>query len=204
VPHRARPALARKHPVHVVLRVREEVWNLRSYRAFRRIHRAFVGGCERFGFRLIHYSVQGNHLHMIAEACDARALSRGMQGLAVRLAKSLNKMMGRRGAVLADRYFARALTTPWEVKAALHYVLNNHRRHAYQRGRALPSGWVDPFSSAWLFDGWAVAPRFRPCSIHDPRGSPQAPPHIVPARTPLLVTLWRYAGLLHPDYVPGA
>jgi hypothetical protein len=75
VSHLKRPALAARFPVHVTLRVRPEVWNLRSQRCFRRIRAAFVAGNDQFGFRLNHYSVQGNHLHLIVEAESAESLS---------------------------------------------------------------------------------------------------------------------------------
>jgi hypothetical protein len=53
-------------------------------------------------FRLVHYSLQGSHAHFLVEADDARALARGMQGLKVRVAKALNRLMSRRGKVFAD------------------------------------------------------------------------------------------------------
>jgi hypothetical protein len=74
VPHQRRPALAPRHPVHATWRVLPHVWNLRSRRCFER-------GRDRFGFRLVHFSVQGNHIHLVVEAPGERALARGMQGL---------------------------------------------------------------------------------------------------------------------------
>ena len=88
---------------------------------------AFAKGCDRFGFRLVHYSVLGNHLHMLAEAKDRNALSRGMQGLLIRVAKGLNRLWSRKGSVFADRYHDRILRTPKHVRHALAYVLHNAR-----------------------------------------------------------------------------
>lgn len=101
------------------------------------------------GLRLPHYSPQTNHLHMIAEASDENALSRGMQGLLVRVARALNRLWARKGSVFADRYHARQLRTPREVRNALVYVLHNARHH----GLSVPG--VDPFSSGRWFDGWS-------------------------------------------------
>src|SRR5258706_4594052 len=131
VSHLRRPSL-RKLPVHVTMRVRREVWNLRSKRCFRPIREAFVAGGDRFGFRLNQFSVQGNHIHLIVEAENALALSRGMKGLAVRIAKKLNRVMQRRAAVVADRYHAHILRTPSEVRRALAYVLRNLHKHEAQ------------------------------------------------------------------------
>jgi len=140
VSHTRRPTLAKRFPVHVTLRMRQRVWNLRTRRCFREIERAFWGGADRFGFRLVHYSVQGNHIHLLAEAPDRVALGRGMKSLGVRIARRLNRVMQRRGAVLADRYHARILRTPSEVKRVRYYLLTNAQHHYRLAGR-------DPFAS---------------------------------------------------------
>jgi putative transposase len=147
VSHRRRPPLSPRHPVHTTLRVLPHVWNLRSRRAFRALGRAFARGKQRPGFRLVHFSVQGNHLHLIVEADDEVCLARGMQGLAVRIARGLNRMMQRRGEVFADRYHAHALKSPTEAARAIAYVVGNYFIHAARRGEALTRG-TDPFCSA--------------------------------------------------------
>jgi putative transposase len=106
---------------------------------FRAVRGALAGARARFGFRLVHFSVQRDHLQLLAEVSDRRALSRGMQGLTIRVAKVVNRRLGRSGRVFADRYHARALTTPREARWALRYVLSNARKH----GRGIPSGFVD-------------------------------------------------------------
>ena len=148
VPHRRRRRF-RKAALHVAVRLRAEVWNLRTHRCFRALKRAFIRGCERFGFRLVHFSVQGNHIHCIVEAPDAHALGRAMKGLEVRMARALNKLMGRRGPVFADRYHAHLMTSPRETRFAIEYVEHNWRIHAARAGEPVPEG-VDPYSSeAW-------------------------------------------------------
>jgi len=134
--------------VHVTLRARPQVWNLRAKRCFTRLRRCFRAGCDQFGFALNEFSVQGNHLHLICEADDSRALSRGMQGLGIRMAKALNRVMERAGTVFAHRYHARVLRTLSEIRRALAYVLGNAAKHAREQGRPLPAGWIDDRSSA--------------------------------------------------------
>ena len=129
VSHAARPRFSRVTPVHVTLRMREHVWNLRSGRAFRRIRAAFAKARGRFGARLVEFSVQGNHLHLIVEADGSAALSRALQGLCIRIARALNKMMGRSGAVFGDHYHARLLRSPTELVRAIAYVLGNAAHH---------------------------------------------------------------------------
>jgi REP element-mobilizing transposase RayT len=109
---------------------------------------AFFAGGNKFGLRLNHFSVQGNHLHLIVEAEDNRALSRGMQGMTVRMARSLNRLMQRRGSVFADRFHAHLLRTPTETRHAVHYVLHNRQKHAREYGQPIVTGYRDPYSSA--------------------------------------------------------
>ena len=120
--------------------MRRGVWNLRTRRCFTALAHAFWGGANRFGFRLVHYSVQGNHVHLLAEASDEKALSRGMNGLGTRVARRLNRVMQRRGKVLDDRYHERILRTPTEVRRARTYLLPNAHEHY---GHAGP----DPYTS---------------------------------------------------------
>lgn len=149
VSHSARPRLSRHHPVHVTLRLRRGLPSLRHKVPYRALKRVF-GACERFGFRLLHYSAQTNHIHCLCEAVDGRALSRGVQGLAVRLARALNKLWKRAGKAFAERFHSHILRTPKEVRTALLYVLQNARHHGIWIASLRP----DPFSSGARFDGW--------------------------------------------------
>ena len=140
VVHRRRPVLKARFPVHVTWRMRKGVWNLRTRRCFKALARAFWGGANRFGFRLVHYSVQGNHLHLLVEAQNERSLARGMNGLGVRVARGLNRVMRRKGKVLDERYHGHILKTPTEVRHARSYLRENAREHFGHRGS-------DPYAS---------------------------------------------------------
>jgi REP element-mobilizing transposase RayT len=157
-------------PLHVTLRMAPHVYNLRSRRSFRVIEAALRIGGDRFDARVIQFSVQGNHIHLLVEAPNPRALARAIQGFSIRVAKGLNRMMGRAGRVFDDRYHARVLRTPTEVRHAIRYVRDNARKHAAERGEICASGYVDPYSSAgapevalpraqtWLLrEGWKRA-----------------------------------------------
>ena len=201
VRHRVRPRVVGRHPQHVTLRLRKEVGWLRSERALRAVYRSLARGCERFATRVVHFSVQGDHVHLVVEAADRVALARAMKGLSVRIARALNKVIGRRGAAFADRYHARELASPREVRHGLAYVLCNYRHHAAQRGRRVSRWWIDPCSSGWYFAGWrgrgggAVSGGWAPV-----RSAPQ----LAEAKTWLLTVGWRRAGLIEVDHVPGA
>ena len=202
VSHLRRPEHVGRHPLLVTLRVDRSVGRLRRKAPVRAIQRALGAGGDREAFRVTQFSVQQDHLHLIVEAEDKRRLSRGMQGLSIRLARAINRAVGRlsprRGRVFADRYHARPLRTPLEVRNALLYCLNNVKKHLRQRGVVVTRGWVDGYSSAPLFDGWR-----RRARVGDSGYDATAPPVVALPRTWLLRIGWRRRGLLEPDAIPG-
>lgn len=200
VAHRTRARLLAREPQHVTLRLRREVGYLRSERALGAVYRSLARGCQRFETRVVHFSVQGDHVHLLVEAGDKRALSRAIKGLSVRIARALNKVVGRRGAVFADRYHTRALRSPREVHHALGYVLCNYRHHA--AGRRAPPGrwWIDPCSSGRSFDGWRGRDG-RPLLL--PWLARGGAPRLAEATTWLLTVGWRRCGLIVVHHIPG-
>jgi putative transposase len=111
------------------------------------VESALLAAAERTDFRVTHFSVQGNHVHLVVEAGSGRALTGGMKAFAIRLAKGMNRLMGTRGPVLEDRYHAHVLRTPPEVRRALAYVAGNFASHARRRGEEIPDGVEDRYSS---------------------------------------------------------
>jgi len=189
--HVARPEHARRHPVHVTLRAARRGPTLRRQSVFFEIRRAFAR-TTRSWFRLVHFSVQSDHIHLIVEAQDKAALSRGVAGLSIRVARAVNRVLGCRGKVWADRYHARALRTPREVRHGLVYVIANRRKHAPK------TVGLDPCSSAWWFDGWKVPPTCEPPAWE----STSAP--VEPAGTWLARTGWKRHGLVRSNEGPRA
>jgi hypothetical protein len=192
VPHRRREGIAPRLPVHVTVRLLPGLPSLRLVPLVRALERSFAAARERGDFRLVHYSFQTTHAHLLVEATDAGALARGMMAVGARLARTLNRTSGRHGRVLAERFHARILRTPREVRNAIAYVLLNARRHARRVWAGLR---VDPASSGRWFDGWPRQP------VAD--GSRITTMPVTRARTWLLATGWRQHGLIDPDEVPG-
>ena len=195
VAHVARPATTFRFPVHVTTRVRAGVARLRNFELCSVLRRAFVHGCRKDGFRICQFSIQGNHIHMICEAKDAQSLAAGVQAWEVRVARGLNRMLGRKGSVFDDRYHCEVIKSPRQTRAALCYVMQNARRH----GEHLDRRWngIDPFSSAWWFDGWRDQ-GWRLGLL------PPEEQTVAPAASWLLTVGWRRHGLLDLEEVPAA
>ena len=189
VSHATRAALGARTPVLVTAKLAPGLPSLRRGAARSLAWRALGAAKSRFDVRVIHFSLQSNHLHVIVEARDERALGRAMKGICVRIARALNHSAHRRGRVFADRYHARQLRTPREVRYALAYVLNNARKHAVR-----VEG-IDPYSSGAAFDGW------RERGARELLGAP-APP-VLRARSWLLTKGWRRRGLVSVTELPG-
>ena len=154
-------------------------------------------------FRVVHFSLQTNHVHLVVEAHDTSFLSRGMLGLAVRLARALNRELDVTGSVWRERYHARALKTPREVRNAIVYVLMNAKKH----GARLVG--TDPYSSARWFQGFRREAEPPERGARDHAGtsadglssSPSSSPVRV-ARTWLGSVGWRRHGLIDPAERP--
>jgi REP element-mobilizing transposase RayT len=129
IPHLARPAFDRPMPAHVTLKVKGDVPSLRSSHRFAAVRACFAASRGLRGTRLVEFAVLGTHLHLVIEAESSDALSRGMQGLCVRLARSLNRLLQRKGSLFNDHYHSHLLKTPAEVAHALRYVLDNAEKH---------------------------------------------------------------------------
>lgn len=184
MPHRARPVHHRSYPLHVTMRARREVVSLRRGGVIARIKEA-IAAAHKDNFRILHFSVQANHVHLMVEASDQEALSEGMRGFAIRMSRAVNRSLGRRGQLVAERYHAKELKTPREVRNAIIYIHGNNRHHG-------DGELIDACSSAPWFDGF--------------RGpfKPRPDPPTAAARTWLASVGWRRRGLIDLAESPRA
>ena len=190
-PHRARPGHRAVHPVHVTLRSVSR--SLRSQYVSRTVLGA-LRDSQCAHFRVVHYSVQENHLHLIVEAEDRVALSSGVRGLVVRVARRVNRLLFRRGRFWADRWHGQTLKSPRQVRNALVYVLKNRSKHARAAKGKVAAAALDPLSSAQWFDGF-VAPIPGAFRSATPRANS-------PPQTWLLRVGWQRHGLITLDETP--
>jgi putative transposase len=180
------------------MRARRGLPSLRRRIVFSEL-RCDLARASHASFRVVHFSVQSNHVHLLVEAHDKASLSRGIAGLSIRLARSVNRVLARRGSVWGDRYHARALHTPRETRHAIVYVLMNFKKHdGFARG-------IDVMSSAAWFDGWKRFPPLLNGGVARALATSGALTEGAPVwrpRTWLARKGWRRHGLIGADEYP--
>lgn len=203
VSHGKRAPVNPEHPLHITLSM--TIHSLRKQRVFETICQTFKEVNRERGeeFRIVHFSVQANHIHLLVEAQSNQALSGAMQSLNLRLHYRLNKLLRRKGSLLRDRFHDRELTSARAVKHVLAYVFANFIKHNTREARLGFA--MDPYSSAIYFDGFAAADDTTPYSmgwLSAARDSAtgdtpleDAPP-VARARSKLLSYGWKREGLL--------
>jgi REP element-mobilizing transposase RayT len=189
VAHLARPVHRAYVPVLVTLRRAKGLPSLRTGRLHDEV-KAAVRQTRREDFRVVHYSVQADHVHLIVEAEDGAALTRGMRSVAVRVAMRVNRRVLHRprGHLWCDRYHRRDLRSPRQVRNTLVYVMSNHLKHG-----ETDVGLLDPYSSGPWWSGWihVLEPPTEPSPVEGPK-------------TWLLGGGWQRLGLVHLGEVPRA
>ncbi len=110
VMHRHRERIVARVPVHVTIRLRSGIPTLRQPRFVRRFRSSLSEACVRHGFRVVHYSIQRDHVHLLIEAHTNHSIACGMKSVGARIGKLANRLFQRKGKVLDGRYHLRPLT----------------------------------------------------------------------------------------------
>ncbi len=228
-PHTKRPELKRRYPVHVVLRVVKEIGSLRKRHMYKALREATItvalrelNDNENGAFRIVHISIQRDHVHLLVEADHKMALSRGMQSFQISAAKHLNRAVSvkavraelrrtptyraamtnrRRGTVFPDRFHQEIITSPKQARRALGYVLNNWRKHREDAHDAARRWRIDPYSTGVQFDGWKEREH---ALVYMPYRETYLPLVVYLPKTWLLYEGWRKHGLIPFDFVPSS
>jgi REP element-mobilizing transposase RayT len=198
VSHGKRARFPDRYPQHITMRLGADTPAIAREYLMKRVIRPCIALSEKPFFRVVEFNVLSNHVHLICEADDAMTLARGVQGLAIRLARRLNTALKRKGKFFGPRYHAVALRSPAQVRNTLRYVLLNRKHHAAAGARFF-AGWVDSYSSGAWFRGWTAPIRVNAVT----RDLVTLEPPTRAAQTWLLRIGWRRAGPLSYDDRPS-
>jgi REP element-mobilizing transposase RayT len=203
--HDARPDFKPYHALHVVTRVVPAVGSLRQRTMYKALRDASITAALRERFRIVHISLQRDHVHLLVEAQNKAALARGVQGFLISAARNIQTALGkaggrRRGKVFADRYHLEVITSPTQARNTISYVLSNWRHHKEDEHGLARTWLVDPFSSGISFPDWTeladqpwmwpIRETYDPLMVRRPQGW-------------LLREGWKLAGPISARTVPG-
>jgi len=114
----------KRTPLYINFKFNVQIKNKLSLKALKKA----IKNAQNNGLMIIHFALQSNHIHLIAQAADNETLSRGMRALAITFAKGL-----KRGKVQLERYHLHVLRTLQETKNAIQYVLFNQQTHSLKK-----------------------------------------------------------------------
>ncbi|MCB9916420.1 MAG: transposase [Planctomycetes bacterium] len=187
--HDRREHVCKSHHLHITLKLVEGLPTLRGVDGGEVCTEAIRAVRRREGFDVFQFSIQGDHLHLLARATSPARLAAAMKSLTCRIARGLNKRWGRRGRVFAARFHAEVIRSLRHLWHTLRYVLCNHNKH--ETGRTLLRGRLVPdlFSSGRYFEHWRD-------HAHEPDWNPRHPDaHVSPPSWQLLECVRRYGRL---------
>lgn len=140
--HTKRPDLTRPSSLHLTVKIEKSKANLKNKNVLAILKKA-IFNARRQGLKVIHYSLEYDHIHLIIEADNNRTLGKGMQAFGVTLAKAINRMRKVKGQVYKHRYHFRQITSSRQLKNVMTYIFNNGVKHKTSATA------LSPFNSIW-------------------------------------------------------
>jgi REP element-mobilizing transposase RayT len=145
--HRKREEISRPRPLHLTIKLnRADIQN----KTVLKILRNAIQRARLRGLKIIHYSLEHDHVHLFAEGESNLILSKGMQGLGVSLSKRINNALKIKGQRYKTRYHLRVLKSATEVKNVINYILKNGIKH--KRCKTV----INAFNSAIVLHEWRI------------------------------------------------
>lgn len=124
VAHRTREKVNARTPLHINFKYSTF---MRTRCVLEILKIAFINA-SKHGFYITHFTLQSNHIHIIAETTETALLIKGMRSLTGTIVKRIGK-----GSIQIERYHLHILKNPTEVLNAVKYVLNNDVKHTGKR-----------------------------------------------------------------------
>lgn len=138
--HTVRPRIHKTTMLHLTIKVRENKADIKNKRILKLLHHA-IKRARLQRLKVLHYTLEYNHVHLLVEATNNQILHKGMQAFGITFSKWINRLKLRKGTVYKHRYHFHALRSTRERKNALNYIFTNGVKHGRTRSR------IDPYNS---------------------------------------------------------
>jgi REP element-mobilizing transposase RayT len=126
--HTRRFRLKKPSSLHLTIKVKENKADIQNKRILKTLHYA-IRRARLKGLKIVHYTLEYNHVHLLVESVDNKILHKGMQAFGITIAKAINKIKRTKGAVYKNRYHLRVIDSPRQLKNVLHYIFSNGVKH---------------------------------------------------------------------------
>jgi REP element-mobilizing transposase RayT len=126
--HRERPKLTRLSSLHLTVKINRIKADLKNKSTLKVLKRAICNARKK-GLRVVHFSLEYDHIHLLIESPNNSTLGRGMQSLGVTMARGINLFKKSEGGVYKHRYHFRKISSSRELKRVMHYIFNNGVKH---------------------------------------------------------------------------
>ena len=137
--HTSREFISRPSALHLTVKLkRADIQN----KVILRILKHAIYRSRLQGIRIVHFTLEHDHVHLYAECGSNLVLAKGMKAFGVTLVKGINKLKRSKGTLYKYRFHLRILKTPRDAKNVINYILKNGIKHR----RTLKV--INPYNSA--------------------------------------------------------
>lgn len=145
--HTPREVISKPSPLHLTVKLkRADIQN----KVVLRILKHAIYRSRLQGVRVVHFSLEHDHVHLYVECGNNFVLGKAMKAFGVTFVRGINKFKRSKGQLYKYRYHLRILKSAREVKNVINYILKNGIKH----GRTLKV--INPYNSALVLHDFGL------------------------------------------------
>lgn len=151
--HIARDKVTKHTSLHLTIKIERLKAGLRNKDVLKQLHDS-IKKARKIGLRVIHYTLEFDHVHLLVEVDSNQQLAKGMQSFGISFSKGINKIKAQVGKVFKTRYHFRKLKSPNEIKNVIFYILGNSLKH--KKDFSILSPYNTAITASALFPGFEL------------------------------------------------
>ncbi|MGZ3787001.1 MAG: transposase [Bacteriovorax sp.] len=148
--HTSRPFLKKPSSLHLTVKIKKNKAEMKNKSVFSLLKRAILNA-RRQGLKVIHYSLEYDHVHLLIEAENNHILGKGMQAFGGTFSKAINRMRKLKGGVYKHRYHFRKISSARELKNVMNYIFTNGLKHKTAKNIVNPYNSIRAEKKYFLF-----------------------------------------------------
>ncbi len=165
--HTNRPHIKKPASLHLTIKVKKKKAEIKNKSVLKILKRAILNARKQ-GLRVIHFSLEYDHVHLLIEADNNLILGKGMQAFGVTLSKAINRLKKLKGGVYKHRYHFRQISSTRELKIVMNYIFTNGLKHGTAKSILNPFNSIQAEKKFRLFYEGKMELDLNLCRILDP------------------------------------